>query len=66
MGIIEILLIVLVLAAILLGLALVIWVVIRAARPAGSQSPLDVLRRRLAAGEITADEFDVLRKKLED
>jgi uncharacterized membrane protein len=32
---------------------------------AGSEAPIDVLKRRLAAGEITPDEFDRMRKLLE-
>jgi uncharacterized membrane protein len=29
------------------------------------ESPLDILRRRYAAGELTDDEFDAMRRKLE-
>ena len=31
---------------------------------AGNESPLDILRRRLASGEITPQEFDEIRQKL--
>lgn len=31
---------------------------------AGNESPLDILRRRLASGEIDTQEFDAIRQKL--
>lgn len=33
---------------------------------AAAAPPLDVLRRRLAAGEITPEQFDDLRRRLEE
>jgi uncharacterized membrane protein len=59
-------------------IALVVWLVVRFTRPKSSspvqnlQLPpaaqpdpvLETLRRRLAAGEITVQEFDELRQKL--
>ncbi len=51
---------------------LVVWLVVtltrssqsNAARGAQPDSALETLRRRLAAGEITPQEFDTLRQKL--
>lgn len=56
----------------LLLIGVVVFVVVALTRSAQSQAPrqsgadatLDILRRRLAAGEITPDEFDELRRKL--
>jgi len=59
-------------------IALVVWLVVRLVRSTASQSApgaaspsvppadpvLEVLRRRLAEGAITAQEFDELRQKL--
>jgi putative membrane protein len=33
---------------------------------AARETPREILSRRLAAGEITADEYDTLRKKLDE
>jgi putative membrane protein len=53
-------------------IGLVVWLVVTLTRsgqgnaPHGAQpdSALETLRRRLAAGEITPQEFDALRQKL--
>ncbi len=58
-------------------IGLVVWLIVRLSRStssragqsAATQAPqpdpvLETLRRRLAAGEITAQEFDELRQKL--
>ena len=37
----------------------------RAAPPARGDDPMDVLRRRYAAGEITDEQFDAMRNRLE-
>jgi putative membrane protein len=48
----------------------VIWAIVRAAMRIGEgrrereESALDIARRRYAAGEITREEFDQLRKDL--
>ncbi len=43
---------------------LVIWAVVRVMSDRREQSPDDILRRRLAAGEITDDEYQRLRSML--
>jgi len=53
-------------------IGLVVWLVVTltrlnqsgASRNAQPDSALEILRRRLAAGEITPQEFDELRQKL--
>jgi putative membrane protein len=53
-------------------IGLVVWLVVALTRSGQSgtsrseqpESALETLRRRLAAGEITSDEFDALRQKL--
>jgi putative membrane protein len=53
-------------------IGLVAWLVVMLARSGQNNAPrsaqpesaLDILRRRLAAGEITPQEFDALRLKL--
>lgn len=53
-------------------IGLLVWLVVtltrsgqsNASRSAQPDSALETLRRRLAAGEITPDEFDRLRQKL--
>ena len=35
------------------------------AAPAGTESPLDILARRFAAGEITAEDYEKARKVLQ-
>ncbi|MBM4458719.1 MAG: SHOCT domain-containing protein [Chloroflexi bacterium] len=55
-----------------LVIGLVVWLVVtltrsgqsNASRGAQPDSALETLRRRLAAGEITLDDFDRLRQKL--
>ncbi|HEV2036866.1 MAG TPA: SHOCT domain-containing protein [Candidatus Dormibacteraeota bacterium] len=46
---------------------LVVWAVrtVGGAHPVSSNTALEVLRRRLAAGEITQDEFEKTRRLLE-
>jgi putative membrane protein len=46
---------------------LVVWAVrtIGGPRPASSDSALEVLKRRLAAGEITQDEYEKTRRVLQ-
>ncbi|MFP4482526.1 MAG: SHOCT domain-containing protein [Thermovirgaceae bacterium] len=48
-------------------IALVIFFVARRAETpeGGLEEPLEILRRRLAKGEITEEEFDRLKKKIE-
>jgi len=43
---------------------LVIWAVVRVLSDRREQGPDDILRRRLAAGEITEDEYQRLRSTL--
>lgn len=53
-------------------IGLVIWLIVTltrlnqgtAQRSAAPDTALDILRRRLAAGEITPQEYDELRRKL--
>ena len=46
---------------------LVVWAVstVGGSRPGSSNSALEVLKRRLAAGEITHDEYEKTRRLLE-
>jgi putative membrane protein len=46
---------------------LVVWAVrtMSGPRPGGSDTALEVLRRRLAAGEITQDEYEKTRRVLQ-
>jgi putative membrane protein len=46
---------------------LVVWAVntVGASRPGSSNTALEVLKRRLAAGEITQDEYEKTRRLLE-
>ena len=48
-------------------IVLVVWAVTAVGRPGpgGSISALEVLKRRLAAGEITQDEYEKTRRLLE-
>ena len=41
------------------------FLVIRSLGSRGNNQPIDVLRRRLANGEITQDEFEKIRKALQ-
>ena len=49
--------------------AVVVFVILRArsvgGRPPSRESPLEILERRYAAGEITTEEFEDRRKQLE-
>ena len=46
---------------------LAIWAVrtFSGPRPGAAESPLDVLKRRLAAGEISAEEYEKTRRALQ-
>lgn len=51
----------------LIVLALVVYFVVRWSKPAGttSDTPLDILKKRYARGEITKDEYDQKKKDLD-
>lgn len=50
----------------ILALAVMVWLLVRApARHSASDEALDVLRARLARGEITPDEFERARHLLD-
>jgi putative membrane protein len=51
----------------ILVIAFVVFFVARRAETPGSESetPMEILRKRLARGEITEEEFDRLKKKIE-
>lgn len=52
---------------ILAGIVLVVWSYARrngAAAAGGGEAPLEILRRRLAKGEITREEYDAIKKEL--
>ena len=59
----------LVLGFLVLLAVLVIWLVRRPGQRSAvvemSTEPLEIARRRLAAGEITVEEYEVLREKLQ-
>lgn len=45
---------------------LIIWIITRATKPQESkESPLEILKKRFAKGEITKKEYDSMRKTLE-
>jgi putative membrane protein len=50
------------------AIALIVWAVTRATDGRGSsgsdESPIDIVRRRYARGEITREEFEQLRQDL--
>ncbi len=48
----------------LLLIAAAVWVVSRLGAPSIAERPEEILDRRLASGEIDANAYDVLRKKL--
>jgi uncharacterized membrane protein len=56
---------------VVLLVALVMWIMSQRGRPDGGQSPRsnmsarEVLDHRLASGEVTADQYDQLRKRLD-
>ena len=57
----------LVLALAILGLAMMalIWTLLRAARPTlNNESPLDILQRRYARGELSAEQFETMKRQL--
>jgi putative membrane protein len=74
MGVVAVVLGVLLFLGLLILLGLVIvWVVRQSRRggtgtepPVAEENPLEVARRRLAAGEITIEEFETIRDRLED
>jgi putative membrane protein len=50
-------------------IALIVWAIVRLTRgrrAVPAEDPLDLLKRRLAAGEIGADEFAKIKKTLQD
>jgi putative membrane protein len=52
-------------------IAFVVWVIWRLTRGkrmtrVPAEQPIDILRRRLATGEITADEFNRLKKAIDE
>jgi putative membrane protein len=52
---------------ILVGIGLVVWSYARrngAASTGGGEAPLEILKRRLAKGEITREEYDAIKKEL--
>lgn len=53
---------------ILVGIVLVVTEIVRragAGAPAGQdEAPLEILKRRLAKGEITREEYDAIKKEL--
>jgi putative membrane protein len=55
---------------IILVIALLVYLIIRARRPEGTdrtfqETPLDILKKRYAKGDITKEEFDEIRKNIE-
>lgn len=45
--------------------ALVVWLIMRSTRTAGAkESPLDILKKRYARGEISKKEFEEMKKDL--
>lgn len=48
-----------------LVLAVVVWLLVREPRRSGPADALELLRGRLARGEITPDEFEQARRLLE-
>lgn len=74
LGILEVLIIMLIIAALVALFMLLAFFVIRlfqsgratiSPRPT-AEPPLETLRRRLAAGEITPEQYDDLRRRLEE
>lgn len=48
-----------------LVLAVTVWLLVREPRRSGTDDPLEILRSRLARGEISRDEFEAARRLLE-
>lgn len=45
--------------------ALIVWLIIRSTRTAGvRESPLDILKKRYARGEISKKEFEEMKRNL--
>lgn len=45
--------------------ALIVYLVMRSARPGGTgDSPLDILKKRYARGEISKEEFEQMKKDI--
>lgn len=69
LGLIELFIVMLIVAVLLALLALVVFLIVRLSRSGSAATPretlLDTLRRRLAAGEITPEQYDELRRKLD-
>jgi uncharacterized membrane protein len=75
LGFLEVLIIMLIIAALVALFMVLAFFVIRlfqSGRATGSpprpaaETPLETLRRRLAAGEITPEQYDDLRRRLEE
>lgn len=74
LGFLEVLIVMLIIAALVALFMLLAFLVIRlfqsgrattSLRPT-AEPPLEMLRRRLAAGEITPEQYDDLRRRLEE
>lgn len=52
-------------AAWVLVLAIMVWILVREPRPPGREDALETLRARFARGELTAEEFEQARRLLE-
>lgn len=48
-------------AAVVLG---VVWTAHRAKRPATTESPIDIMRRRYAQGDISSEQFEAMKRHL--
>ena len=47
------------------GLVLLIrYLAMQSPRPSGGETPVDILNRRLAAGQITPEEYDAVGRKI--
>lgn len=45
----------------------IVWTVRQTSRPtAPTETPLDILKRRLARGEITPDQFETIKRQLDE
>lgn len=52
-------------AAWVLGLAVMVWLLVREPRRPGREDALETLRARFARGELTPEEFEQARRLLE-